>query len=396
MAIASATNSAPEWVQELDLSQFGPTQLVILQPTSFCNLDCDYCYLPDRHLRNNLSLELLEPICQAVFASPFTTTDFTFCWHAGEPLAASLNFYRQAFAIIQQCSQKYNHLQLKFNHSFQTNALLINQAWCDLFQEYEVHVGVSLDGPAFLHDAHRLTSKGLGSHQGAMRGIEYLQKNKICHNIIAVLTQDSLPYADEIFNFFCEHQLWDVGFNMEETEGVNRQSSLDGQGTLERYKNFMERFWHLATTSEPEFRVREFECLCSLIYTNERLQNTDMNHPFAIVSIDYLGNFATFDPELLAIKTEPYGDFILGNVLRDSFASVCQTEKFLRIQRDIQAGVAKCRQTCEYFGLCGGGAGSNKFWEKGTFDCAETLACQLRIKTIADVVMENLEKSLGL
>jgi len=121
-----------------------------------------------------------------------------------------------------------------------------------------------------------------------------------------------------------------------------------------------------------------------------------MNHPFAIVSIDYLGNFATFDPELLAIKTEPYGDFILGNVLRDSFASVCQTEKFLSIQRDMQAGVAKCRQTCEYFGLCGGGAGSNKFWEQGTFDCAETLACQLRIKTIADVVMENLEKSLGL
>ena len=396
MAIASAANSAPEWVQELDLSQFGPTQLVILQPTSFCNLDCDYCYLPDRHLRNNLSLELLEPICQAVFASPFTTSDFTFCWHAGEPLAASLNFYRQAFAIIEKCSQKYNHLQLNFNHSFQTNALLINQAWCDLFQEYGVHVGVSLDGPAFLHDAHRLTPKGLGSHQGAMRGIEYLQKNQICHNIIAVLTQDSLPYADEVFNFFCEHQLWDVGFNMEETEGVNRQSSLDSQGTLERYKTFMERFWHLATTSQPEFRVREFECLCSLIYTNERLQNTDMNHPFAIVSIDYLGNFATFDPELLAIKTEPYGDFILGNVLRDSFASVCQTEKFLSIQRDMQAGVAKCRQTCEYFGLCGGGAGSNKFWEQGTFDCAETLACQLRIKTIADVVMENLEKSLGL
>jgi uncharacterized protein len=352
--------------------------------------------LPDRHLRNNLSLELLEPICQAVFASPFTTSDFTFCWHAGEPLAASLNFYRQAFAIIQECSQKYNHLQLNFNHSFQTNALLINQAWCDLFQEYGVHVGVSLDGPAFLHDAHRLTPKGLGSHQGAMRGIEYLQKNQICHNIIAVLTQDSLPYPDEIFNFFCEHQLWDVGFNMEETEGVNLQSSLDSQGTLERYRAFMERFWHLATTSEPEFRVREFECLCSLIYTNERLQNTDMNHPFAIVSIDYLGNFATFDPELLAIKTEPYGDFILGNVLRDSFASVCQTEKFLSIQRDMQAGVAKCRQTCEYFGLCGGGAGSNKFWEKGTFDWAETLACRLRIKTIADVVMENLEKSLGL
>jgi sulfatase maturation enzyme AslB (radical SAM superfamily) len=33
-----------------DLKDFDPppsTQLLILQPTPFCNLDCDYCYLPN-------------------------------------------------------------------------------------------------------------------------------------------------------------------------------------------------------------------------------------------------------------------------------------------------------------------------------------------------------------
>jgi uncharacterized protein len=376
--------------------KFGPTNLIILQPTSYCNLDCDYCYLPDRHLKNTMALDLIDPIMATIFASPFTTIDFTLCWHAGEPLAAGLEFYRQAFAQIETASQKYNTKQLEFNHSFQTNGILINQAWCDLFKQYPVHVGVSLDGPAFLHDAHRKTRIGKGSHAATMRGIEWLQKNELCHSVIAVLTAESLDYPDEIFQFFCDHGLYDVGFNMEETEGINTTSSLDKQGTLEKYRQFLRRFWQLTSHSDPEFRVREFECLCNLIYTGDRLENTDMNRPFGIVSIDHQGNFATFDPELLAIKTPQYGDFILGNILHDSFTSVCDTEKFQRIYHDMSVGVENCRQSCEYFGLCGGGAGSNKFWENGSFASTETQACQFRIKEVAEVVIEALENSLGL
>ncbi|WP_353674839.1 cyclophane-forming radical SAM/SPASM peptide maturase GrrM/OscB [Synechocystis sp. LKSZ1] len=379
----------------LDTTHFGPTNLVILQPTSYCNLDCDYCYLPDRHLKNTLSLELIDPIFKAIFESPFTEIDFTICWHAGEPLAAGLEFYRQAFAFIDQASDRYNYKKLNFCHSFQTNAILINQDWCDFFKTYPVHIGVSLDGPAFLHDAHRKTRTGLGSHQATMRGVEYLQKNELFHNIITVLTEDSLDYADAMFNFFRDQGLTDVGFNMEETEGVNRQSSLEKSNALARYRAFIQRFWQLTSQSDLPFRVREFECLCSLIYTEERLDHTDMNHPFAIVNIDHQGNFSTFDPELLSVNIEPYGHFILGNVLTDSFASVCESPKFQRIYADMQAGVAQCRQTCDYFGLCGGGAGSNKYWENGSFNSTETLACRYRIQEIAEVVIGALEESLG-
>ena len=55
-----------------------------------------------------------------------------------------------------------------------------------------------------------------------------------------------------------------------------------------------------------------------------------------------------------------------------------------------------CRRECAYFGLCGGGAGSNKYWEHGTFACSETQACRYRIKITADVVLAGLEEALGL
>ncbi len=400
MTLASSDYKSSPFLQtqsaSLDTSNFGPTTLVILQPTSFCNLNCDYCYLPDRHLKNQLSLDLIDPIFKTLFNSPFTTENFTICWHAGEPLASGINFYQQAFKLIDECSQKYNHKKLYYNHSFQTNGILINQEWCDLFKEYNVHVGVSIDGPAFLHDIHRKTRTGLGSHSAAMRGVKYLQDNQICHNAIAVLTEDSLDYPDEIFQFFYDSGLRDVGFNMEETEGIHLKSSLEKAGALERYRVFIKRLWELTVQTEGQFQVREFEAICSSIYTEERLNHTDMNHPFAIVSIDNQGNFSTFDPELLSVKTEKYGDFVFGNVLTDSFESVCQTEKFLSIYRDMIAGVELCRNTCDYFGLCGGGAGSNKYWEKGTFNCSETMACRYRIKEVADVVIEAFEQSLGL
>ncbi len=380
----------------LDISKFGPLNLVVIQPTSFCNLDCDYCYLPDRHLKNQLSLDLIDPICQAIFDSPFTTQNFTICWHAGEPLAAPISFYQEAFKLIAECSAKYNHKQLYFNHSFQTNAILINQDWCDLFKEFNVDIGVSIDGPDYIHDVHRKTRTGLGSHAAAMRGVGYLQKNEIAHNVIAVLTEDSVNYPDEIFNFFYDNNLRDVGFNMEETEGIHLKSSLEKEGVVERYRAFIKRFWELTTQSQGEFQVREFEAICGLIYTEERLNHTDMNSPFVIVSIDNQGNFSTFDPELLSVKTEKYGDFVFGNISTDSFESICQTEKFLAIYHDMKAGVELCQQTCDYFGLCGGGAGSNKYWEKGTFNCSETIACRYRIKEVANVVIEAFECSLGI
>jgi uncharacterized protein len=368
----------------------------VIQPTSFCNLNCDYCYHPDRQLKNQLSLDLIEPILKTVLTSPFIGCDFTLLWHAGEPLTLPISFYDEATALIREAEREYKTQPIQIFQSVQTNGTLINQAWCDCFRRNEIYVGVSLDGPAFLHDAHRQTYKGLGTHAATMRGISFLQKNEIPFNVICVLTQDSLDYPDEIFDFFRSNGITHVGFNMEEAEGIHQTSSLNQAGIEERYRAFIKRFWDLSVRAKGTLKLREFESMCTLAYTECRLEHTDMNKPFVIVNFDRNGNFSTFDPELLSLKTAQYGDFILGNVLYDTLASVCESEKFEQIYRDMAGGVELCRQTCDYFGLCGGGAGSNKYWENGTFNCTETQACRYRIKAIADVVLEGLENSLGL
>jgi uncharacterized protein len=374
----------------------GPLDLLVVQATPYCNLDCDYCYLPDRDDRRRLDPALLDPILDTVLSSPFVERDFTLLWHAGEPLMVPPAFYDEASARIAAALERHGRPDLHIAQAIQTNATVMDERWCACIARNGLQVGVSLDGPAALHDAHRRTRKGLGSHAATMRGIAQLQRHGIPFEVITVLTAASLDDPDGLFHFFVEHGIGDVGFNMEETEGANRLSSLDQPGLEERWRGFLERFWELCASHPGALRLREFETLCGQVVGESRMDHTDMNRPFVILSVDVEGRFSTFDPELLGVRTERYGDFVLGQVGRDSLESVLATPGFQRIAGEMAAGVEECRRSCDHFALCGGGAGSNKYWEKGTLATSETQACRWRVKLMADVVLSGLERSLGL
>ena len=380
----------------MESQAYGPVRLLVVQPTPYCNLDCDYCYLPDRGDRTQLSLELLEVAVERVLDSPYFEGQFTLLWHAGEPLMAPIAFYDQASARLRQLLERRGLPANTIVQSLQTNATVINGAWCDCFERNDIHVGVSMDGPAFLHDAHRVTRTGLPTHGAVMRGIDWLVRRQIAFQVICVLTADALDHADGLFDFFLEHGITDVGFNMEETEGENAASSLEAPCAEQRYRAFLERFWQRCMEQPGRLRLREFDGIVSLACSNARMAQTDMNAPFAIVNVDARGNVSTFDPELLSVPTAEYGDFAFGHVLHDSLEAIAATDKLQRVLQEIRSGVERCRQECEYFGLCGGGAGSNKYWEHRSFDCTETQACRYRIKLVADVVLQGMEADLQL
>ncbi|MDJ0599477.1 MAG: cyclophane-forming radical SAM/SPASM peptide maturase GrrM/OscB [Crocosphaera sp.] len=375
--------------------QLGTINLVVIQPTTFCNLDCDYCYLPDKEAKLQLSADLIEPIFKNIFTSNLLDQGFTVVWHAGEPLTVPISFYELVFKKIDKLNNSINKNPYKILHSIQTNATLINQAWCDLINQYQVKIGVSIDGPAFIHDAHRKTRKGTGTHASTMRGISFLQKNNIEFSIIAVLTADSLDYPNEIFNFFLENKMRYIGFNIDEIEGTNSSSSFSQSGIEKRYINFMKRLYKLVKETNGYMKVREFDQTREFIAGNRDISQGQFT-PFTMINISHQGDFSTFSPELLSMKSETYGDFIIGNLLKDTIESASQTEKFKRMSQDIYAGVKQCEKTCSYYSVCGGGAPANKYYENGSFRTAETLYCKYTTKILTDIVLEEMEKELGL
>ena len=225
-----------------------------------------------------------------------------------------------------------------------------------------------------------------------MRGVNLLKETDTPFGILSVVTDFSLDYAKEIFNFFYENDLTDVSFNSEEKEGANQSSSLESDDSEKRYKNFLEQFWQCVKTSDKKFYVREFAfILDAILYQSPDIGKSLTNQPMGILTFDSEGNFSSYSPELLTIKDTKYENFILGNVFENSFDEVLRSEKFERISRDIQAGFDLCEQECEYFFRCGGGTPVAKLEENGDFASKETMYCRLKYQIPTDIVLNDFE-----
>jgi len=371
----------------------GGLEMLIIQPTPFCNIDCAYCYLPHRTSKERMSEATLEQLFRKVFASPILANELTVLWHAGEPLVAGIGYYERAFRVID----RLNRRPVKLNHTIQTNGILLTQQWIDFFRMHDVRIGVSLDGPARLHDRYRKTRNGRGTHALVMRGIKLLQQNELPFDVITVLTRESLTSARELFEFYVEHQIRHVAFNIEEVEGRHSRSSLEGPTIVNDVRAFFDELFRLNHQAGQPLDVREFAGALGVILNgNGEGYDNPQAEPLRIVSVGVHGELSTFSPELLGYGAEPYGDFVFGNVHETpDLAAILDDSRFIRVNSDIQRGIQKCRRDCEYFEVCLGGAPANKLFENGSFDSTETMYCRLSKKAVIDVVLARLEEQLG-
>jgi uncharacterized protein len=373
-----------------------PLKLVIVQPTPFCNLDCTYCYLPNRAATKVMAPDTVDRMFARLFASPVVGRRVTVVWHAGEPLVPGIAFYEHAFAV----ERRYNAGRVEVRHTIQTNGTLLDEAWADFLKANQVRVGLSLDGPRQLHDARRRTRSGLGTFDKVMRALRLIQERGVDYYVLSVLTPEHLSCADELYDFYVAAGVRSVGFNVEEAEGVNVHSSLErATDVIGQFRAFVRRFYRRvqdANGRASPLQVREFIGLRGLVRTPGLfIRRGEQCTPLTMLNIDCDGNFSTFSPELLGMKSAEYGDFLFGNVHRDRFEALVESEKFRRVNADIEAGVEMCRHTCPYFAICGGGAPANKYFENGTFRSTETLYCRLRKKELADVLLEEFEMEVG-
>jgi uncharacterized protein len=377
-----------------------PINLVVIQPTSFCNLDCTYCYVPERNVRRVIEFDVLEKLFLLLSESRRlkgqTTLDIL--WHAGEPLAAGLSFFKQASALLRSFFKP----ELSIRQSIQSNGTLLDEAWCAFFLREGIAVGLSLDGPRSIHDGCRRGRNGAGSFERAWAAAKMLSRFSIPTGALCVLTPKSIREPALMFDFFRSAGVRDVAFNVEETEGENRHSTLataySRTQLVELYGSFMEQFLAFNFRSGCPLRVREAQSMLQRIrhfretgrppFESERVLG-------AILTITRDGLLSSWSPELVSASRSVLSALTLGNVRElASIDDVLLDQKALAIQDEIDRGVHMCRQTCQYFSICGGGSPSNKFFENGSFASAETMHCAMQTKALAEVMLAGRFASL--
>ncbi|SCV01827.1 regulator of arylsulfatase activity [Cupriavidus necator] len=169
---------------------------------SDCNLDCAYCFYLEKEAlypaerKRRMQDDVLAAYVRNTIASHPAGSEVAFTWQGGEPTLLGLDFYRRAVALQQRFRAGRS-----VSNSFQTNGLLLDDAWCAFFAENDFLLGLSLDGPADIHDAYRVTTGGQPTHALVMRALEKLQAHGVRHNVLACVNRRSSAEPLRVYEF---------------------------------------------------------------------------------------------------------------------------------------------------------------------------------------------------
>ncbi len=165
---------------------------MIIKMHSRCNINCTYCYMynlgddPSASLPKRLNLEAIDAVIASARrefeAGRMGTASFAL--HGGEPLLVGKTYMRQFLARVRDLA---GDLPLKL--TMQTNGLLLDDAWCDLMEEYRVSVGISLDLPDQHGRTQRLDFKGRDTYSRVIEAVKRFRERSCFAGVIMVASE---------------------------------------------------------------------------------------------------------------------------------------------------------------------------------------------------------------
>jgi uncharacterized protein len=338
-------------------------EYVVLQPTTLCNLDCTYCYLPHRALDRRMPIEVARAVAVDVNGWAAANERFSVVWHGGEPLAAGREHLAALMAPFEGVE-----------HHVQTNATLVDDRWCNFFAAHRVRVSVSVDGPA-VRNGQRVTRGGAAAYDRIVRGIDALRRHELPFSALCVVSDPTPELAGELYAYFLDLGCDVLGINIEEQEGVNARANAHAEAAVRGFWAALVESWR----RDPRIHVREIEYTLRyagavLAGTADRVLPRSLD-PIPTVAAD--GRVFVLSPELAGFTDRRYGDFSSGTVRDTPLAEILAgAQERTRWLPEFLDGVERCRATCPYFGFCGGAHAANRYFEHGRFDVTETDHCR--------------------
>ncbi len=326
-----------------------------------CNLRCRYCFYLEKEAllepgKHRMSDEVLDAyVCKYIESQP-GAQPVEFHWQGGEPTLMGLDFYRKAVEL----QRRYANGR-RFSNMIQTNGTLLDDEWGRFLSKGKWLVGLSLDGPKEIHDTYRLDTRGEGSFDSVMRGLEVLQRHKVEYNVLASVTPASTARPMEVYNFLKQAGVEFVQF-MPIVERMPDQAAEALGLQLAVGIHFGEAVQTLRMTPwsvEPE-AYGEFICrIFDEWVRNDVGDFTVMNFEWALAN--YMGRPAgtcgwmpkcgrspiiEYNGDVYACDHYMYPEYRLGNVLNDDLQEMMQSDR----QREF--GDAKLDSLPEYCRQC--------------------------------------------
>ena len=212
--------------------------LLVKPASGQCNLSCAYCfYRRVKGLYPGASTKMSRSVANTMIRKTLMADAQlnSFCWQGGEPLLMGLDFFQDAIAF----QKKYARPGQVIENTMQTNGLLLDDQWCEFLRKENFLVGVSLDGPAPIHDFYRKDSAQKGTFAEVMQSIDLMKKHDVQFNILCLLTDRNIKLPVELYHFFRSQNFKFLQFincfETDYTSGALQAFSVRGEETGEFY-----------------------------------------------------------------------------------------------------------------------------------------------------------------
>lgn len=176
----------------------GNFSLLIKPVSSDCNLNCRYCYYHNPAKGSHpvrMGDHTLQRMIRTYMASDQDV--YSFIWHGGEPSIMPLAFYEKAVAY----QKRYAGPGACISNTFQTNGVKIPKNLARFMARYRFLCGVSLDGPAHIHDRYRKTPHQGPSHALVIKGIKTLSRAGVALNALTLVSQANVHHPQKTYRY---------------------------------------------------------------------------------------------------------------------------------------------------------------------------------------------------
>ena len=247
----------------------------------------------------------------------------------------------------------------------QTNATLIDPGWIDVFEKTGSGVGVSIDGPAEVNDAHRFTHKGAGSYTSLRRGWDLLQdahkKGRIPQPGVLCVINPEIDGAQIYRHFVDDLSVRTMNFLLPAASYVDRVSDSFVKAVT-RYREAVYSEW--ARDADYSIRIRFVDSVLVPMMTGPTdFQGFGTSDLRSIISISSNGDIG---PEDVVRTLDPRFRHLNLNVRTSRLQDVFESELWEALG-DAATKLPVFCQTCEWAGLCRGGSLVNRFAPSSDF-----------------------------
>jgi uncharacterized protein len=354
-----------------------PITQYVLKLHSRCDLACDHCYVYEhadqswRQKPRAISALTAQRAAQRIaeHARAHQLAEVALVLHGGEPLLLGQGTMREVLRALTAHIGPVAGLDLRIH----TNGVLLDERWCELFDEYTVRVGVSLDGNRGANDRHRRFADGRSSHGDARRALALLRRPAFRHLYAGILCtidlrNDPLAVYEALvaeepprLDLLLPHATWE-------------SPPYRPDGRPAPYATWLDRIYRRWTRDGRPVPIRLFDSLISAASGGPSWSETVGLDPVDLLVIETDGSWEQPD----SLKTAYHGAPATGlDVFAHPVDEVASLPGFVARQGGLATLSPVC-QACPVVAICGGGLYAHRYRAGSEFNNPSVYCADLK------------------